>query len=1596
MTFYDYQDNQDEMEDYSQLDHLCNEVLTIIEMSELRLLNWGFVDVRSQLEVSEISEILETKLTEHGRSLWEEAQLHNVTPEKIRQNLLDRCLIFETPLKGNSFYRSRFAETIRLLAYLRQRFSHSDWQTALRLVSDFKIDLKRRSYPRRDISYNDVCDELQQSGAKPAYIQAIQCLLRKDTNSYIKLACFQKDAILKQYRIIHPAKDITDRRDHAIVIGAGTSSGKTKAYYIPTMAEIATSMTMVRFVRAMAIYPRTELLKDQLIEAFLEARKLDDFLHKLRPITIGAYYGDIPEGAITFVKNWRTSWEKASEKRRVDGWECPFFRCPDEKCKQNPQPLIWYKEDIEQEYEQNKSNIYGEYAQLRCPECSFKVTEQQLLLTREQLRRTPPDILFITAEMLNRCMSRANEHHLIGIDLSSDKPQPRMLLLDEIHTYEGLSGSHVAYLLRRWRHARRLRYHEPLCCVGLSATLNNAESFFAKLTDISINHISYVHPEQEDMEEEGAEYNVVLKGDPVSATNLLSTSVQTVMLLARMLDKSRDVPSHGTYGEKVFAFTDKLDVISRWYYIEYDAEVRQTLSQFRMPDRNDSREVREKKLQAGQYWKFSQDIPHELRQPLRIGLTSSRQRGVDSQARLIIATSALEVGFNDKSVGAVVQHKAPYSLASFLQRKGRAGRERGMRPWMVTVTSEYGRDRWTFQHAEHLFYPELNDIHLPIDNYYVRKVQATLAFMDWLSLEMKASGNRFVEVWKVLSCPDEKNRDKLQNERQEVIKIVKEIIEGDARFDQLKRYLQFALGLRTRQEVESLLWDEPRSLMFAVFPTLLRDLGSDWQRISYEQEKWTIQKWQEWRRDPLPDFITPNLFSDLYSINIPIKLPKPLSAGTKKLRGQELHEAEESDIQKRYEESLPLLLCMKEFAPGNINKRFVRHKVISQSGKLTNEAHWLALPQGDWLKRGVLPIDKLKIIYDGVITEWTIDNEKYYLCQPRAYELEDMPPNMKDSSSAFLQWKSHFIGKSSLQAVDPTVTKGKPLTLARGSSWRHFFTDISSYTQDAGCYTEVARLATSVQADLRYTGLGKTERLWLQFKKGNDNAGIGFVHRVDALQLRFEPLDVNQLLQSPNWSNLYVHLRPEYFRDRLEHHQAILNERLSRFEIEWLWQIELSMIIATAVAQNQTLQEAAKLVHDQRSSLARYTMQIIFQSQQINAGKQEKLEVDIDPEEQEKTGRLQEKLQDFFDNRDLQSALEECESVLWNLPDQEFYNWLQQCYASSLGHALFAALAHMLTDINSDDLVMDIEGNSIWISEATPGGIGVISRLVRNLERQPYEFDLQMQQILRHCSREEIATQLQMVAELMQQGNQELKDAFQQVRQAIDLPQQEVAREKLNMSLEEHGVAATRGLVVALQTKFLQANTDIDTDELVVRLTDLWRSEEQRLECAIDLRVIAVAATRREGIKEQLTRVFKRIGDDPGVPNPQIFNALQSLLWLPCVNSCPDCIEEFQPYQNFAKPSRRLLQLLLPSNMGTVAYGQTEWRERIVDELSNRYSVLLRCEQSQLPQYKEHLQELLLEKIEIGSQYFYPTIESVTREGRIWTTELRIWEFTHG
>jgi len=107
------------------MDAFCNEVLTVIEVGETRVLNWGFIEAQTSLE-RELPRLLD-ELRPDVQERWQQAREAGVTPPEVIQNLLERRLLFR-PSPG--LYRSRYAETVRLLALLRQRFTWKDWNTA--------------------------------------------------------------------------------------------------------------------------------------------------------------------------------------------------------------------------------------------------------------------------------------------------------------------------------------------------------------------------------------------------------------------------------------------------------------------------------------------------------------------------------------------------------------------------------------------------------------------------------------------------------------------------------------------------------------------------------------------------------------------------------------------------------------------------------------------------------------------------------------------------------------------------------------------------------------------------------------------------------------------------------------------------------------------------------------------------------------------------------------------------------------------------------------------------------------------------------------------------------------------------------------------------------------------------------------------------------------------------------------------------------------------------------------------------------------------------------------------------------------------------
>ena len=349
---------------------------------------------------------------------------------------------------------------------------------------------------------------------------------------------------------------------------------------------------------------------------------------------------------------------------------------------------------------------------LTCGSCGL-VLDGDVALTRKSLQDRPPDILFTTTEMLNQQASSSLGRLLGWRTGSGPAMTPRLVLLDEVHTYSGVHGAQVALLLRRWRHS----VQAPVTFVGLSATLRDARPFFAQLTGVDEVAVESIEPKPEDMTDEGREYALAVRGDPVSGASLLSTSIQTAMLYGRIMDPPSQEYVHGSVG---FLFTDDLDVTNRFYDNLRDAEGAQ--GRYRWGGQGQAacsqacaRRTRPRSPTAtataspgtsssGSVGRLTQTASAG---ELRVGRTSSQDAGVDRNANLIVATASLEVGFNDPRVGLVLQHKAPRDAASFIQRRGRAGRLRSTRPWTVVALSDYGRDRLAYQAYDTLFSPEL-------------------------------------------------------------------------------------------------------------------------------------------------------------------------------------------------------------------------------------------------------------------------------------------------------------------------------------------------------------------------------------------------------------------------------------------------------------------------------------------------------------------------------------------------------------------------------------------------------------------------------------------------------------------------------------------------------------------------------------------------------------------------------------------------------------------------------------------------------------------------------------------------------------------------
>jgi hypothetical protein len=1078
---------------------LIGELLTRLEREEVRLMEWGFFDIAHTGE--EVAGLFRSDPV-HGESF---SQLVADGEEALFvDDLASAGLLYRLGSGFPPTYRSRFAESARLLVRLRQRFNAEDWLTAPELVSEARFHLAPRRFPVRNIDFDGVWSTLESRAWRASVQRAALEALMAHADKPLMFANFQLRAaerILRHFRGTEGSA--------GTVVTAGTGGGKTKAFYIPAFMGIAAEIAQDprESARVLSIYPRNVLLADQFSEAIGQAMLVNRHLGvKLkRPIRVGALVGDVPLNA-NFERDFRNKWALEAWPRppKTAGHLVPHLRDPG-----SGEALVWL--DTDRRAGRTTLRFASEPDRVAIP-------DGVVVLTRADMFQRPPDVVLTSIEMINKELSSEFGREVLGFGTAN--PTLRLILLDEIHTYEGLTGAQVPWILRRlsyWTRGAR-RGGTAVHVVGLSATLQDASAHLATLTGVPDHLIVEICPDasSDELTIEGQEYNVVLKSHPGSGAGVLATSIQSVMLGARLLTPQALRPAmpgviNASYffGSKLFGFTDNLDVVNRWLPDFCDAEQIKKLARFRARRPND-----DARWQAGQAWRLTEDLHHNLQLSLRVGRTSSQDPGVDAQADVVLATSALEVGFDDDQVGMVVQHKAPRSAASFLQRKGRAGRRKGMRPWTVVVLSEHGRDRWAYRDSEHLFSPHLDRLSLPVFNPYVLRIQSTWFLVDWIAKRVGQGVPSLYLVRKDYSNPR-------ANE------IVRRLIDDPLFRDQLTR--DMAEWFRHAQDgvrmsdpealARDILWKPPRAVLRQVVPVLWNHLEEGSGAIAQSKRL-------------LPQFLPERTWDVLDTQDVELAI-----AGTSNPQSMDVRRA------------------LRECIPGRVSRRYAVGK--------KEQSKWLA--SSPLLLEAPSSVD---ISADRLISEFTTNCDLPGLCiyQPTRLEIADVPVGVKKSSNAEWEWSLNVL----------RTGQAEQLTLHTGPLAKSFIEGSVAWLHRERSWLRTYRYATSVRYEvLLDKGVAKRGVVIVSGPSNDVQAAVGYVRAVDGIELSLRR-DVVDSIVDPI-SEVSAALRPSFLR-YLAMRSEILRRKASTFSINLLVTSSIGMVAATALRNQVKLEDAWSLI----------------------------------------------------------------------------------------------------------------------------------------------------------------------------------------------------------------------------------------------------------------------------------------------------------------------------------------------------------------------------------------------------------------------------------
>jgi len=280
---------------------------------------------------------------------------------------------------------------------------------------------------------------------------------------------------------------------------------------------------------------------------------------------------------------------------------------------------------------------------------------------RKKIRQTPPHILFTNPDMLHRGIL---SHHETWENLFKNLS---LVVLDEVHTYRGIFGSHLSQIIRRLRRICRFYGSNPQF-VLLSATVANPQSFGEDLIQREIEVV------QSTGAPKSGQHVVFL--NPEGSPNFSSARLFTECI-------------RGGFRTIVFAQARKVTELIHLWVNQLNPGLRHKISSYRAGFLPEERRRIERRLARG-------DL---------LG---------------VVSTSALELGIDIGFLDICLLVGYPGTIINTWQRGGRVGRS-GRDSMILLVAKPDALDQYFMKHPHELFERSFEAAILDPNNPYVVK-----------------------------------------------------------------------------------------------------------------------------------------------------------------------------------------------------------------------------------------------------------------------------------------------------------------------------------------------------------------------------------------------------------------------------------------------------------------------------------------------------------------------------------------------------------------------------------------------------------------------------------------------------------------------------------------------------------------------------------------------------------------------------------------------------------------------------------------------------------------------------------------------------------